>query len=177
MPVEIPKDTWSGQVRTVVLGATSADGGTRTSTVTVGGQKTMPFMHFEQQMPHQPVVAIEIQNYRPGLMPEESELPYLDIVSMEDDSRRPGDWSQLLLDVWGTAMNSPGTWAKQAEDLGADLIVLNLSLTDEKGNPLTADKAVAATREVLDATGLPVIVQGPGQAELDNELLVAIAEA
>jgi acetyl-CoA decarbonylase/synthase complex subunit delta len=30
---------------------------------------------------------------------------------------------------------------------------------------------------VLDATGLPILVKGPGQAEADNELLVAVAEA
>ncbi len=177
MPVEIPRDKWNGQVRTVVLGATVAEGGTRTHTVTVGGQKTMPFMHFEEQMPHPPVVAIEIQNYRPGFLPDQDEPNYMNIVSKEDQNRRPGDWSRILLEAWGEAMNAPGTWAKQAEDLGADLIVLNLSLTDAVGETLTADKAVAATREVLDATGLPVIVQGPGQAELDNELLVAISEA
>jgi acetyl-CoA decarbonylase/synthase complex subunit delta len=34
-----------------------------------------------------------------------------------------------------------------------------------------------ATKTVLSATGLPVAVFGPGQAELDNELLVAVAEA
>jgi acetyl-CoA decarbonylase/synthase complex subunit delta len=31
-------------------------------------------------------------------------------------------------------------------------------------------------RKVLDATGLPLVVIGPGQAELDNELLVPVAE-
>ncbi len=31
-------------------------------------------------------------------------------------------------------------------------------------------------RAVLNATGLPLMVFGPGQAELDNELLVAVAE-
>ena len=31
-------------------------------------------------------------------------------------------------------------------------------------------------RKVLDATSLPVIVYGPGQAEKDNEVLVAVAE-
>jgi acetyl-CoA decarbonylase/synthase complex subunit delta len=31
-------------------------------------------------------------------------------------------------------------------------------------------------RQVLQATGLPLIVFGPGQADLDNELLVAVAE-
>jgi acetyl-CoA decarbonylase/synthase complex subunit delta len=32
-------------------------------------------------------------------------------------------------------------------------------------------------KTILDSTGLPVIVRGPGQAEVDNELLVAVADA
>ncbi|MEW5941672.1 MAG: acetyl-CoA decarbonylase/synthase complex subunit delta, partial [Chloroflexota bacterium] len=46
-----------------------------------------------------------------------------------------------------------------------------LSLAD------SAADAVNAVKSVLGATGLPLIVWGPGQAEKDNELLVAVAEA
>lgn len=153
MPVEILKDKWSGQVRTITLGATASEGGTRTSTVTVGGEKTMPFMHFEDPMPHQPVVAIEIRD------------------------RTPDDWSPLLLEYWGETANDPGAWAKAAEEAGADLIVLMLSLTQVDGSPNTPENAVAAVKTVLEATGLPLIVFGPGQAEVDNELLVPVANA
>lgn len=153
MIVEIPKDAWSGKVRTVTLGATSAEGGTRQVTVTVGGHETLPFMHFEHVAPYRPVVAIEIKD------------------------QRPDDWSDLLLDHWGDDTNQPGKWAKAAEAAGADLIVLALSLTGKGGDTLTPDEAVAAAREVLEATGLPLIVLGPGQAEVDNDLLVAVAEA
>ena len=41
---------------------------------------------------------------------------------------------------------------------------------------LTADYARKILRQVLEVTGLPLIVFGPGQAEQDNEILVAIAE-
>ena len=60
MPVEIPKDNWPGAVRKVTLGATAAEGGTRSKTITVGGEKALPFLAFENPMPHQPVVAVEI---------------------------------------------------------------------------------------------------------------------
>ncbi|MCL4251429.1 MAG: acetyl-CoA decarbonylase/synthase complex subunit delta [Anaerolineae bacterium] len=153
MPVEIPKDSWEGTVRTVTLGATSAEGGTRSRTITVGGQKTLPFMNFEQTAPNRPVVAVEIKE------------------------RRPTDWSPLLLDVWGDAANDPAAWAKQAEAVGADLLVLALTLTDADGAPTTPQAAVAATKAVLGASALPLIVFGPGQAEADNELLLAVAEA
>ena len=36
--IEIPKEKWNGKVREITLGATNTDGGTRTKTVTVGGE-------------------------------------------------------------------------------------------------------------------------------------------
>ena len=153
MPVQIPKDNWPGSVRTITIGATAADGGTRSRSVTVGGEKALPFMHFEAEMPNAPVIALEIKD------------------------RRPDDWSPLLLETWGEAMESPGTWAKAAEAAGADLLQLSLSLTDAEGNPTTPDMAVTAVKAVLNSSGLPLIVFGPGQAEADNELLVPVAEA
>lgn len=153
MPIEIPKDKWAGAVKSITLGATAADGGTRSGVVTVGGEKALPFMHFEAEMPHKPVVAIEIKD------------------------RKPDDWSALLLDVWGDALNDPAAWAKAAEAAGAEVLQLTLSLTAADGSPNTPAAAVAAVKAVLAATGLPLIVFGPGQVDLDNELLVPVAEA
>jgi len=153
MPIEIPKDTWPGEVRSVTLGATADQGGSRSRTVTVGGEKSLPFMHFETEMPHAPVIAVEIRD------------------------RKPEDWSALLLEAWGDAADNPADWAKAAEGTGCDLIQLSLSLTDASGETTTPESAVATVKAVLDASGLPLLVNGPGQAELDNELLVAVAEA
>ena len=153
MPIEIPKDKWPSAVRTITIGAMSAEGGTRSRVVTVGGEKTMPFMHFEGETPNPPVVAMEIKDYRPD------------------------DWSPLLVEEWKAVIDDPAQWAKAAEEAGVDLIQLSLSLTDNEGNPNTPEKAVASVKKVLNATGLPLIVFGPGQADLDNELLVPVAEA
>lgn len=153
MPIEFPKDTWSGAVQVVSIGATADEGGTRTSTVTVGGEKTLPFMHFEAETPHRPVIALEIKDHRPE------------------------DWSPLLHDTWGEVMDDPGKWAKAAEEAGADLILLTLSLNDKDGNPNTPEAVVAATKAALEGTGLPLMVFGPGQAGMDNELLVPVADA
>jgi acetyl-CoA decarbonylase/synthase complex subunit delta len=110
-------------------------------------------MHFEAEMPNPPVIAVEIKD------------------------RRPGDWSPLLLDAWGEVIDDPVRWAKAAEDTGSDLIQLTLSQTDSSGETTTAESAVSTVKSVLEASGLPLLVFGPGQAELDNELLVPIAEA
>ncbi|MDP1545004.1 MAG: hypothetical protein Q8L87_03200, partial [Anaerolineales bacterium] len=147
MPIEIPKDKWTGNIRAITIGATVAEGGTRAKTVTVGGQTTMPYLQFEAPTPNKPVIAIEIK------------------------SRKPEDWSALLVDVWGEALADPAQWAKKAEEAGADLVVLALTVED------SPDDAVRVVKSVLEATGLPLIVWGPGQAEKDNELLVPVSEA
>ena len=146
MPIQIPQEKWGGKVREITLGATKTEGGTRSRTVIVGGETTLPFLHFEGQIPHTPVVAVEVK------------------------SRRPDDWSPLLLEAWGDVAGDPAAWAKAAEDAGADLILLTLDLKD------SAADARKALRNVLGATGLPLLVFGPGQAEKDNELVVAVAE-
>ncbi len=147
MPIEIPKDKWPGSIRAITIGATAADGGTRSKSITVGGGTTMPYLQFEAPTPNKPVIAIEIK------------------------SRKPMDWSPLLAQVWGEAMADPAQWAKKAEEAGADIIVLALTVED------SADDAVRVVKSVLGATGLPLIVWGPGQAEKDNELLVPVSEA
>jgi acetyl-CoA decarbonylase/synthase complex subunit delta len=153
MPIEIPKEKWPGAVRVVTLGALPSDGGTRKKVVTVGGEKTMPYLHYDGEIPNPPVVAIEIKD------------------------RKPDDWSPLLLETWKDVIDDPARWAKAAEEAGAELIVLALTLTNRNGEPTSADEAVSAVKSVLGATGLPLIVFGPGQAEADNTLLVAVSEA
>lgn len=149
---EIVKEKWSGAVREITLGATSEEGGTRTKKVIVGGETAMPYMHFEGSLPHPPVIAIEIKN------------------------RKPDDWSPLLLESLGEAVNDPASWAQAAEKAGADLLLLKLTVTDEAGDQITPQKAVSAVKSVLGASGLPLVVFGPGQADVDNTLLVPIAE-
>ena len=117
----------------------------------------MPFLHDDAAantlaMPHPPALAIEIRD------------------------RKPDDWSPLLYEAWGEAMDDPGDWAHAAETAGADLIVLTLSLTTADGQPNTPEKACAVVRQALDASGLPMAVIGPGQAEMDNTLIVPVAE-
>jgi acetyl-CoA decarbonylase/synthase complex subunit delta len=151
--VEIPRERWTGSIREVTLGATTDQGGTRAKTVTVGGETTLPFLHFEGKVPNPPVVGIEIQD------------------------SYPDDWSPVLLAAWGDVVNDPAAWAQKAEEVGADVVVLKLRSTDAEGNANTPDRVAATIKAVLQATGLPIIVRGPGQAELDNQLLVAAAEA
>jgi acetyl-CoA decarbonylase/synthase complex subunit delta len=104
-------------------------------------------------------------------------MPNRPIVAVEIKDTRPEDWSPLLLEAWGDVVEDPAAWAKAAEAAGAELIVLALSQTDKDSNPITPEGAVKSVKAVLAATGLPLVVFGPGQAEVDNNVLVPIAEA
>jgi acetyl-CoA decarbonylase/synthase complex subunit delta len=146
--IEVPKEKWSGKVREITLGATAANGGTRVRTVTVGGETTLPFLHFEGEIPHPPAIAIEVQD------------------------RKPADWSPVLLEAWGDVTEDVAAWAKAAEEAGADIVMLKFGLN----NDLSPEYARQTLRKVLGATGLPLVVFGPGQADMDNEVLVAVAE-
>ena len=99
MPIDLPKDKWAGKIREARLGATPAEGGTRSKSITVGGDSTMPYLQYEAPTAHSPVIAVEIK------------------------SRTPEDWSPLLSEAWGSVMQDPAAWAKAAEASGADAIV------------------------------------------------------
>ncbi|NPV07112.1 MAG: acetyl-CoA decarbonylase/synthase complex subunit delta [Anaerolineae bacterium] len=149
--VEIPQEKYRGAVREVTLGAGPDRGGTRTRTVTVGGERTLPFLLFEGEMPHRPVVAVEIAE------------------------RAPTGWSDLLAKAWSDVWEDPAAWAAKAEQVGADLLVMQVQ--DIGDRKLTAADLAARCKAVLEASGLPLLVIGPGAAERDNELLVAVADA
>jgi acetyl-CoA decarbonylase/synthase, CODH/ACS complex subunit delta len=151
--VELPVEKWAGTVRPVVLGATAAEGGTRSHSLTLGGQATLPFLGFEAKAPYPPCVAVEVWSHNPG-----------------------EEWPEPLTSAWGAALEDPAAWAQAAEAAGADLIALRFTTVDETGARMTGAKARQVLKAVLKATGLPLIVLGPGQAELDNEILVAVAE-
>lgn len=151
--VEIPIEKSAGKVREVTLGATAAEGGTRTSTVTVGGESALPFLHFDAPMPHRPAVGVEIHD------------------------QDPADWPPHLKEVWGDVMRDPAEWAKAAVRAGADLVVLKLSSTHPDGANRSAEEGAETVKAVLKAVGVPLIVYGPGQAQKDNEVLLKVAEA
>ena len=153
MAIEIPRDKWPGAVQSVTLGATAEQGGTRAKVVTIGGEQTLPFMHFENETPNRPVIALEIA------------------------ASRPDGWSQVLQDAWGGVLDDPARWAQTCEEFGADLVLLMFGLNDADGKAITPDFAVHTVQAVLQATGLPLVVMGPGQADIDNEILVPIADA
>jgi len=153
MPVSVIKERNSGKVLEVVLGATKENGGTRTNTVTVGGQTCLPFLHFEGETPHRPIVAMEV----------------MDMV--------PEDWNDELKSVLAGVIDDPAAWAKKCVDeWGADIIYLRLQSADPDMGNSSPEKCVETVKKVLAAVGVPVAVIGCGIEDIDNKVISAVAE-
>jgi len=153
MAVPDVKEKWSGKVTAVTLGATSAEGGTRGSTVTVGGQTGIPFLSFDGETPNSPAIA-------------------LDVFDMQ-----PTEWPQPLADVYGDVWSDPAAWAAKVKELGADLINLRLLSTHPEEGDRSADEAAATVKAVLEACDLPLVIWGCDVPAKDQVVMPKVAEA
>jgi len=153
MPVTLVKERYASKVGEVVLGATAAEGGSRTSVIKVGGDATLPFLHFEGKIENRPVIAMEVNDIVPP-------------------------WNDVLKEQFGDVLDNPAAWARKCvEDFGADMIYLKFIGADPEGLNRSPEDCARITKEVLAAVGVPLIVVGCEDPEKDNEVLAAVAEA
>ena len=87
MPVPEVKESFASSVNRVTLGATKDSGGTRTSTITVGGARNVVYGGSVEEAGEKPVIAIDVLD------------------------SRPDDWPDLLAENYQDVMDSPGDWA------------------------------------------------------------------
>ncbi len=154
MSVEILKEKYRSKVGEVVLGATSEQGGTRTNTVTLGGESTLPFLHFEGEVPNKPVVAMEVWD------------------------KRPDTWNQLFENYYGDVYDDPAEWAKKCvNEYGAEVITLRLQSADPETTDASPEECAENVKKVLQAVGVPLIVLGCGNNEKDNQVMPKVGEA
>jgi len=100
-----PVPEWKHGIEEVVLGATSSDGGTRRSTVTLGGEHSLSF-YFDAPMPHPNHVSIDVFDMPIG-MARAVRMNYEDVLE------------------------SPAEWAKKVvSKFGADMVTIHLISTD-----------------------------------------------
>ncbi|MDA8227313.1 MAG: acetyl-CoA decarbonylase/synthase complex subunit delta [Desulfitobacterium hafniense] len=153
MPVAIVKEKYASRVGEVVIGATQEQGGTRTSVITVGGDSTLPFLHFEGKVQNRPVIALEVTDVVPP-------------------------WNNIIKSSFEGVIDNPAAWAKRCvEEFGADLVYLKLIGADPEGANRSPEECAQTVKEVLSAIGVPLIVGGCEDPEKDNAVLAAVAEA
>ena len=146
--VTIAPDKANVAVRTVTLGGS----GTRTSAVTLGGAEVLPFRHFEGNVGHKPVVAMEVLDAPPKSYP---------------------DW---LRNAYGDLLKDPPAMARHlVEKLGAEIISVRLNTTHPDNGDLSPEAAGNIVKDVLGAVGVPLIVTGCSHFEKNNAVMKHIA--
>ncbi len=146
MGLEIYKESYTGTIKEITLGKGD-------NAVTVGGQACYPFYNFEGDMPHKPVIAMEVWDMEPD------------------------EWPEAALSHFKDVLSDPAKWAKKCVDeFGAKMIVLQLKSTDPNGLDTSPEDAAATVKKVLDAVDVPLIVWGTGDIEKDEAVLKKISE-
>jgi acetyl-CoA decarbonylase/synthase, CODH/ACS complex subunit delta len=145
---EIPKQKYSGAIKTVTIGKGD-------KAITLGGETSYPFYVFEGPMPNKPRIAMEIWDRDPG-----------------------EDWAGPVYETIKDVAGDPVAWAKKCiNDFGAEAIALVLNSTDPNGNDAPPEAAAETAKKVLAAIDVPLIVYGTSNIEKDQEVLPAVAEA
>lgn len=147
-------DNYTGVVNRITLGATKENGGTRTSTITVGGAHNVVYGGGTDQACEKPVIAI-------------------DVLDSE-----PMDWPEALVEPYKDVLDNPAEWARKCvEEYGADLICLKFDgIHPDKGDK-DAVHAAKVTEEVLKAVGVPLVLWGCGNNEKDNQVMPKVSGA
>jgi len=153
MPFEIPRESAQKPVRTVRIGATAAEGGTRASTVTLGGASAMPFYAFDGPAPHRPVIAMEVFDTPPKRIPASFQEAFGDVIA------------------------KPVEMAKRCVgQFGVELINVRLEGTHpDKGNK-SPDEAAELVKAVLANVGVPLMITGHANFAKTNEVMRKVAE-
>ena len=146
-------EKWTGSVSTVTLGATAEGGGTRTSTVKLGGAKALPFLACDGDVGNRPAIAVEIWD-----------IP-------------PADWPQPLTEAYGDVFADAGKWTKKAVEYGAEAICLRLQGAHPDFGNRSPQQCAETVKAVLGAVGVPLVIWGPGVNEKDNEIMPAVSAA
>ena len=154
MTVQIQKEKWTGKTRELKFGATTEEGGTRGSTITLGGVTTLPFLYFEGEIPREPVIAMEVR----------------DVVRE--------DYPDLVKDAFGDAIKSPTEWAKACvEQHSAEAICLKLEGTNPEEEDKSPEEAGELVREMLKAVSVPLLVYGCGNEQKDAKVMQVVSDA
>ena len=147
-----PVPSFPGRVREVTLGACAKEGGSRGSTLTIGGSSTPAFSSLDHIPPHPPAIA-------------------MDVFDMSIPLPR------ALKSAVAEVMHDPAEWARMnVEKFGAEAVTVHLMSTD----PLIADRspreAAMTVEDVLQAVKVPLIIGGCGHPAKDAKVFGEIAE-
>jgi len=146
MPLPDVTEKWTSRIAEVTLGV-------EPNQIKIGGHSTLPFLNFEGETPHKPVIAMEVMDIEPQ------------------------EWVPVLKEPFGDALKSPVEWAKKCVDeYNADMICISLvGIHPDFGN-LPVEHAADVVQSVANEISVPLMVWGCGDTEKDNLTMPQVAE-
>ena len=143
--------SWNEQIGTVVLGATRSEGGSRSTSYTIGGERDLPFLG-SPPSGHPPLITYELCN-------------------------DPTIWPVVVREFLGDLTGEPGIWAKEAEvRWKPNMIRLFLTSTRKRDFQDYANLR-HTVEEVLQQSALPLIIEGSIDQDIDSEVFATCGEA
>jgi acetyl-CoA decarbonylase/synthase complex subunit delta len=136
------KTNYSGKISEVEIGKGKI----------VGGETSLPFYLWEGEMPHPPLLGIEIWD------------------------EKPSDWSVVLEKVYSDVWSDTASWGKKAVELGAEFIQITLKSTDPAGSNASPEESAEKVKALSEAVDVPIVVYGSGDKEKDPDVLRKVAE-
>lgn len=147
-----PVSTYPGEIVEVKLGNTKRDGGTRGSSIVIGGEKAPAYYLFESPVIHPPVIAFDVFDKAPPLA-KAMKAPFKDVL---DD---PADWARRCVNQYG-----------------ANMVQLHLTSIDPLWLDTSPAEAAKTVENVLQAVDVPVAVGGCGDPQKDLKVFTKVAE-
>lgn len=145
MGFEEPIDKYSGRIREIAIG--------NDHVVKAGGESTLPFYVWEGEMPHRPLIAMEVYD-----------VP-------------PANWPPAVMKHYQDVVDDPVKWASRCKEFGADMLCLQLLGTDPNRDNRSPEQSVEFVNSISSAVDLPLVVWGSGNSDKDAEVLKKVAEA
>jgi acetyl-CoA decarbonylase/synthase complex subunit delta len=146
------REEFSGRIREVTLGATRAQGGSRSRVLTIGGADTPPFAFTFHPPPNPPVLAVDVFDM-------DISLPRAIKAGIKEVMADPAEWARLNVNKFG-----------------ADMVTIHLMSTDPLISDASPREAAKTVESVLQAVDVPIIIGGCGDPHKDSRVFCEIAE-
>ncbi|MDD5108714.1 MAG: acetyl-CoA decarbonylase/synthase complex subunit delta [Candidatus Omnitrophica bacterium] len=154
METQLVLEKWPGVISTIEIGAKKEEGGSRNSTVKIGGESTLPLLFKEGALPNKPKIAFEIWD-----TPAQ-------------------DWQEGLLLAYGQEINNPFDWAdKCVNEFNAELLYVKMQGAHPDFGNRAPDESAKFISKLLSRIKIPLIITGCGDNTQDNLILPAVSEA
>jgi acetyl-CoA decarbonylase/synthase complex subunit delta len=149
----IPAPEYPGEIVEVKLGSTSSEGGTRSVSYVIGGEKVPAFYNFIQPTPNKPIIALDVFDW-PKISLARAVRNHFD--EYKDDV---AEWSRVCV-----------------EKYGAEMVNVHLLTIDPLIEDAPPKEAVKTVEKVVEAVDVPISIGGCGDPQKDFEVFKAISE-